>query len=121
MMPAMAAAYQTLDRGQVPRATSLINIIRTVGGSFGTAILTVVLERRIVANVPGATGDLGALGGADVARVAEPLSTAFGQTFWVALGLTALALIPAYFLPRRPPTAVAAGPRAPAEPVTVDA
>ena len=63
MMPAMAAAYQTLERAAVPRATSMINIIRTVGGSLGTAVLTVVLERQIVANVPGATGDLGALGG----------------------------------------------------------
>ena len=43
MMPAMAAAYQTLDRAAVPRATSTINIIRTVGGSLGTAVLTVVL------------------------------------------------------------------------------
>ena len=102
MMPSMAAAYQTLSRAAVPRATSMINIIRTVGGSFGTAVLTVVLERRIVANVPGATGDLGALGGADAAQVAEPLSTAFGQTFWWAVALTALALIPAWFLPRRP-------------------
>src|SRR4029453_18129682 len=38
MMPAMAAAYQTLDRPAVPRATTLINIVRTVGGSVGTAV-----------------------------------------------------------------------------------
>jgi EmrB/QacA subfamily drug resistance transporter len=105
MMPAMAAAYQTLQREQVPRATSMINIIRTVGGSVGTAVLTVVLQRQIVANVPGATGQLDELGGADVAQVAEPLAHAFGQTFWWATGLTALALIPALFLPRHPPEA----------------
>jgi EmrB/QacA subfamily drug resistance transporter len=104
MMPSMAAAYLTLSRAAVPRATSMINIIRTVGGSLGTAVLTVVLERRIVANVPGASGELGALagGGGDAGAVAGPLSTAFGQTFWVAVVLTALALIPAFFLPRRP-------------------
>ena len=72
MMPSMAAAYQTLSRAAVPRATSMINIIRTVGGSLGTAVLTVVLERRIVANVPGATGDLGALGGAASRAEATP-------------------------------------------------
>jgi EmrB/QacA subfamily drug resistance transporter len=105
MMPAMAAAYQTLQREQVPRATSMINIIRTVGGSVGTAVLTVVLQRQIVANVPGATGHLDQIGGADVSAVAEPLAHAFGQTFWWAVGLTALALIPALFLPRRPPEA----------------
>jgi EmrB/QacA subfamily drug resistance transporter len=112
MMPSMAAAYQTLSRAAVPRATSMINIIRTVGGSLGTAVLTVVLERRIVAEVPGATGELGALaGGGDIGAVAGPLSTAFGQTFWVAVVLTALALIPAYFLPRRTAQALAAEPR----------
>ena len=103
MMPAMAAAYQTLDRAAVPRATTTINIIRTIGGALGAAILTVVLERRIVANVAGATGQLDQLGGADISAVAEPLAHAFGQTFWWAIGLTALALIPAWFLPRRPP------------------
>ena len=105
MMPAMAAAYQTLSRETVPKATSMINIIRTVGGSFGTAILTVVLERRIVANVPGASGELGSLSGGDAARAAEPLSHAFGQPFWWACALTAIALIPAFFLPRHPPSA----------------
>ena len=51
MMPSMAAAYQTLDRPAVPRATTAINIIRTVGGSLGTAILSVVLERPIAAEL----------------------------------------------------------------------
>jgi EmrB/QacA subfamily drug resistance transporter len=112
MMPAMAAAYQTLDRAAVPRATSAINIIRTVGGSIGTAVLTVVLQRQIVAHVPGATGEIGTLP-AGVRFVAEPLAEAFGATFWWAVGLTALALIPAFFLPRRPPQAVERRPAAP--------
>jgi len=102
MMPSIAAAYQTLERAAVPRATSTINIIRTIGGSFGVAVLTVVLQRQIVAEIPGATGDLSGLRGG-AAAAAEPLAAAFGTTFWVALGLTALALIPAYFLPRHPP------------------
>jgi hypothetical protein len=37
-------------------------------------------------------------------RAAEPLASAFGTTFWVAVGLTALALGPACFLPRHPPS-----------------
>jgi MFS family permease len=103
MMPSMAAAYQTLDRGAVPRATSTISIVRTIGGSVGTAVLTVVLQRRIVAEIPGATGELGALRGG-AAQAAEPLAAAFASTFVVAVGLTALALIPAWFLPRHPPS-----------------
>ena len=115
MMPSMAAAYQTLVRAAVPRATTSINIIRTVGGSLGTAILSVALERRIVAELGHSPGNLGALrsSGSAAARAAEPLAHAFGDTFWWAVGLTALALIPAMFLPREP----AASRRAPvAEP-----
>jgi EmrB/QacA subfamily drug resistance transporter len=106
MMPSMAAAYQTLDRPAVPRATTAINIIRTIGGSLGVAILSVVLERRIAAELGGAVGDLGAVrAGGGAARAAEPLAQAFGTTFWWAVGLTALALIPAMFLPRHPAVA----------------
>jgi EmrB/QacA subfamily drug resistance transporter len=119
MMPSMAAAYQTLSRAAVPRATTAINIIRTIGGSFGTAVLSVVLERRIAANVPGAGGSLASLRGAAGAgapppAVADPLAHAFGQTFWWATALTALALIPAWYLPRRPPTTERAGAAKPA-------
>lgn len=104
MMPAMAAAYQTLSRAAVPRATSLINIVRTVGGSVGTAVLTVVLERQLTARIPGSDGSLQALAGTgDVSAIAGPLADAFAHTFWWAVGLTALALIPAWFLPRHPP------------------
>jgi len=84
-MPAMAAAYQTLSRAAVPRATTAINIIRTVGGSFGTAVLSVVLERRIEANLPGVGGSLASLravgGGAPPPRIADALAHAFGHTF----------------------------------------
>jgi EmrB/QacA subfamily drug resistance transporter len=106
MMPSMAAAYQTLDRPAVPRATTAINIIRTIGGSLGVAILSVVLERQIAAQLGGAAGDLGAVraGGAS-SHVTDPLAQAFGTTFWWAVGLTALAMIPALFLPRHPAVA----------------
>ncbi|MDA0173700.1 DHA2 family efflux MFS transporter permease subunit [Solirubrobacter taibaiensis] len=92
MMPSMAAAYQTLSRAAVPRATSLINIIRTVGGSVGVAVLTVVLERQLGGELPRSSTE-----------TAGALADAFAHTFWWAVGLTALALIPAWFLPRHPP------------------
>jgi EmrB/QacA subfamily drug resistance transporter len=120
MMPAMAAAYQTLSRAAVPRATTAINIIRTIGGSFGTAVLSVVLERRIASELPRTGGSLASLqgaagGGAPPPAIAEPLAHAFGQTFWWAVALTALALIPAYFLPRHPPVRAKAPEAATAE------
>ena len=105
MMPAMAAAYATIEREQVPRATPMLNVLQRVGGSLGTAVLAVVLQRQIVAELSGAAGG-GAAGGASLgeipaaarARVAEPLSTAFAHTYWWAMGMTALALIPAAVL-----------------------
>jgi EmrB/QacA subfamily drug resistance transporter len=103
MMPSMAAAYATLDRAAVPRATSALNVIQRVGGSIGTAVLAVVLSHQIVANVPGATagGGLEAAGSipqAARARLADPLANAFGSSFWWAVALTAIAIIPAIIL-----------------------
>ena len=47
MMPAMAAAYSTLERWQVPRATPMLNVMQRVGGSLGTAVLAVVLQHEL--------------------------------------------------------------------------
>jgi hypothetical protein len=104
MMPAMAAAYQTLSRDRVPRASTAINIVQRVGGSMGTALMAVVLEHQISIQVHGG-GGLSAVSTAspvERARNAQSLSVAFGHTFWWALGLTAVALVPALLLPRRP-------------------
>jgi EmrB/QacA subfamily drug resistance transporter len=105
MMPTTAAAYQRLAREAVPRATTALNIIRRVGGSVGTAVLAVVLERRIVAEA-GGHGSIGGYG--DVApgvreRLAPELASAFQQTFWVAVVLVSATVVAAFFLPARPP------------------
>src|SRR5439155_21266214 len=47
MMPAMAAAYSTLERNQVPRATPMLNVLQRVGGSLGVAVFTVILQNSI--------------------------------------------------------------------------
>jgi MFS family permease len=101
MMPAMAAAYATLSRAEVPRATSALNVLQRVGGSMGTALLAVVLQHQIASKLGGAGGGGGALRRVPEnvrARVAEPLAAAFGHTFWWAVGLSALALVPAIAL-----------------------
>ena len=84
----------------MPRATPTLNVLQRVGGSIGTAMLAVVLQREITAHVgaPGAGGGLEAarsVSGAARERVAEPLAAAFGATYWWAMAITALALIPA--------------------------
>jgi EmrB/QacA subfamily drug resistance transporter len=109
MMPAMAAAYATLDSGaQVPRATPMLNVLQRIGGSIGVAVLTVILENSLRSEVAGAggggaAGD-GAVGGAlpDAVRVRllDPLGTAFAHAYtWSLVGIL-LALIPALLLMR---------------------
>src|SRR5262249_7944702 len=56
-----------------------------VGGSFGTAVLAVILQRELVSHA--AAGLAGQ-------------ATAVGATFWWAPAPTLLAVIPALFLPR---------------------
>jgi predicted MFS family arabinose efflux permease len=83
LVPAMAGVYKDLSRDAVPRATSSIRIFQQLGGSFGIAILAVVLQQQ-------AAGRATAAG----------LAAAFGDTFWWALAFTALAIVPTVFLPR---------------------
>jgi EmrB/QacA subfamily drug resistance transporter len=78
LMPAMAAAYARLDTSQVPRATSALNALQRIGGSIGTALLAVVLQRQT--------------------RATPEVATAFAHTFAWAVGLTFLTLLPAALL-----------------------
>ena len=101
MMPVMAAAYATVSREAVPRATTALNVLQRVGGSIGVALLAVVLEDQIKASVPGAGiggGAIQPIPAAVRARIAAPLAHAFTSTFWWAVALTAVALIPALVL-----------------------
>jgi hypothetical protein len=98
MMPAMAAAYATIERAQVPRATPMLNVVQRVGGSLGTAVLAVVLQRQITTQLGGGGGSLGGVPSGAQARVAGPLATAFAHTYWWAMAMTALALVPAAVL-----------------------
>jgi EmrB/QacA subfamily drug resistance transporter len=103
IVPSMAVAYQTAPREAVAQATSAINVIQRIAGSVGTALLAVVLQRSIAANVPGLDGGIGrlaALGDEARSQVVAALADAFGTAFWVAFALLSVALVPALLLPR---------------------
>ncbi len=105
IMPWMAAAFQTLSREETPRATSALNAVQRIAGAVGTALLAIVLQRTIAANLPGHHGSirgLAALSQHQRAHAAPALADAFGTSFWVAVGLMALAMVPALLLPRLP-------------------
>jgi hypothetical protein len=82
-MPAMTAAFAALDRSELPHATPQLNVLQRVGGSIGTAVLAVVLQRALtgVHSIAGA-------------------ASAYGTAFWASAGLTAVAVIPAVVLMR---------------------
>jgi EmrB/QacA subfamily drug resistance transporter len=82
-MPAMAAAFASLNRSELPQATPQLNVLQRVGGSMGTAVLAVVLQRALVGvhSVDGA-------------------ASAYGTAFWVSAGLTAVAILPCVILLR---------------------
>lgn len=74
--PGMTMLYTSLERSQIPRASSAINVVNRIGGSLGTALLVAVLH-------------------------AQPAgAAAFGTTFTWALGLSLLSFIPALFFPK---------------------
>jgi EmrB/QacA subfamily drug resistance transporter len=84
MMPTMSAAFQTLKRAAVPRATTALNIIQQVGGAIGTAIVSVLLTNALSDRPP----------------VPDQAADAFGSVFVWATIFLAFAFIPALFLPR---------------------
>jgi EmrB/QacA subfamily drug resistance transporter len=87
MMPAMAAAYATLERAQVPRATPMLNVLQRVGGSLGVAIFTVILQNGIEDRRAHGAGVAG-------------ISDAFAHTYLWAVAATLLAIVPALILGR---------------------
>jgi EmrB/QacA subfamily drug resistance transporter len=84
LVPSLAAPYARLRAAQIPRATSAVRILQQLGGSFGVAVLAVVLQRQLNAQIhPGGS-----------------VAAAYGDTFWWALAFIALASLPALLLPR---------------------
>ena len=47
-MPAMTAAFASLERSELSDATPQLNVLQRVGGSIGTAVLAVVLQRALI-------------------------------------------------------------------------
>jgi EmrB/QacA subfamily drug resistance transporter len=88
MMPAMTAAFAVLRPDQVNHATPQLNVLQRVGGSVGTAILSVVLSNHL--------SDASAAAGGQAS--AAEMASAFGDTYLWVLGVTAFALLPTLLL-----------------------
>jgi EmrB/QacA subfamily drug resistance transporter len=99
----MAVAFLGLDKEQIAHSSVITRTAQQVGGSFGTAVLAVILSGVVTTH----HGNLVA---------------GFDQAFWWATGFSALAVLLSLWLPSAPRTP--AGPSAPgkplAQPVTGD-
>lgn len=90
-VPATMTSYRDVAKEAIPNATSAIRIFQQLGGSFGFAILAVILQNQIYSTL------------ADTKPPSPAgLSSAFATTFTWALIVAALALIPALLLPNNP-------------------
>lgn len=91
MIPVMSVAFIGLERAEVPHASIITRLAQQIGGSFGVAILAVILELSTAS----------ATSAADVER-------GFDAAFWWAVGFTVVAAGVSLWLPGRAMTDAAA-------------
>jgi hypothetical protein len=122
MMPMMTSALRTLTHKEVARGSTLLNILQQIGGSIGSATMSVILTSRLngSAPIPGLknprTGEQITEAGAAIAnqhgaqlpvepsiiqRGLEFVAGSFATTFWVGFVLVLATFIPIAFLPRK--------------------
>jgi EmrB/QacA subfamily drug resistance transporter len=85
-VPAMSAAFAALKPRELADATPQMNVLQRVGGSIGTALLAVVLQRSLLSAGHPATP--------------AGVAGAFGTAFWWSLGISAVAIVPCVVLTR---------------------
>jgi EmrB/QacA subfamily drug resistance transporter len=109
MMPIMTAALASLGHHEVARGSTLMNIVQQAAASVGTATMSVILTNQLL-NKP--AYEAGKAIQTDpsqaanfppqlLAEIPAQMAEAFAFTFWVALVLIVLTLIPAFLLPRK--------------------
>jgi EmrB/QacA subfamily drug resistance transporter len=115
MMPIMTAALATLRHAEVARGSTLMNIVQQSAASIGTATMSVILTNQFL-NKPALQAAQAAQANPQATANVPPdvleqamalvhgeMAEAFATTFWVALIILALTLIPAFMLPRKAP------------------
>jgi len=83
MIPIMAAAYEHFDRTRIPDASIITRTVQQIGGSFGSAVIAVVIAHQLVRATP---------------------SHAFDVAFWWSIAVTLVAVLCALWIPPRRPT-----------------
>ncbi len=117
MMPVFTAALASLPGHDVARGSTLMNITQQIAISIGTALFSVLLTSAYNRHADVVNPTLALQSGSDPASLGlsqtqadsvmaqglHAMGTAFGEAYIVATVLVGLCLIPAFFLPRKPP------------------
>ncbi|NNC12640.1 multidrug efflux MFS transporter [Planctomonas sp. JC2975] len=90
VMPLMVASFVGLDKADIPHSSIITRTAQQLGGSFGTAVLAVILQSALVAHASQGTNGV---------------ATAYDQAFWWSIGFTAVASVLSFTLPGRQRTA----------------
>ena len=80
--PVMALALSNLSHDETPRGSAAFSVVQRVGAPFGVAVIAVILQSRL-----------------DGASTAADGLSAFSETFWWIVGLSAVPLLLAFFVP----------------------
>ncbi|MCK8645098.1 DHA2 family efflux MFS transporter permease subunit [Mycobacterium colombiense] len=124
MMPLSVASVQALAPHQIARGTTLMSVSHQVGGSMGTALMSMILTNQfnrspdiVAANKLAALHQKAAADGVPVdpsaiprqsldpgflSNVVHDLSHAYTAVFVIAVVLVVCTFIPASFLPKKP-------------------
>ncbi len=97
-VPLQAAAYR-LDRRLLPSATTLYNIVQRTGSTFATALVAVLLQRRLSATVPGFR--LGETAVVHEIGLLQHIAAAFGSAYFANVAFLVLAFAGALLLSGR--------------------
>jgi EmrB/QacA subfamily drug resistance transporter len=130
MMPLSVASVQALAPHQIARGTTLISVSQQVGGSMGTALMSMILtnqfnrsenitaagklavlqQKAAASGVPVDQSAIPrqALAPGFAANVLHDLSHAYTAVFVIAVALVVSTIIPAAFLPKTPAVDTAA-------------
>ncbi|PXY27621.1 DHA2 family efflux MFS transporter permease subunit [Prauserella muralis] len=123
MMPIMSAALQTLTKKDVAHASSALNIIQQTSGAVGAAVMSIILAGLLAGKfgVPTSQGQLAATAALHDPRTHDAAAVlaadSFASTFVWSLVLVGACVIPALFLPKKPPVPKEDGDETQAPPV----
>ncbi|WP_194891499.1 DHA2 family efflux MFS transporter permease subunit [Catenulispora pinisilvae] len=87
MIALMGGAFVGLSREEIPAAASISRVAQQVGGSIGTAVLVVILQRAVAGS-----------------HTTADLASGFGDAFWWAAAFTAAAVPLCLLLPGKAAT-----------------